>query len=113
LISAVDFASTPAGYITGIGLPVASFAVGWVLKQLLAKFGSVDAKLDEHAAAMAEQSRALAVLVTQVAPMQIDISESKSAIQTMRETTAVLKSRMDQHEAWAAKEHERILRQVN
>lgn len=100
------FATTPAGYVSGIALPVLLLGLGWLLKRT---FGRFETLLDEHSKALAASSTALAVLVQQFAPMQQKQVEHDGSIGSLQRATAVLESRVSEHSDWAAKEHERLL----
>lgn len=109
MLFADSFAATPGGVLTSIVAPALLLAVGFLFKLLLSEIKSMRTRLDEHALAMAEQTKALAVLISQVAPIQTSIVSHGNAIQTLQESTAVLRARLDDHAQWAQKEHDRFL----
>lgn len=104
-LAADSFASTPAGYITGIVVPIIAAAVAWLVARLIGK-------VDRVQAAMVAQTQALAVLVEQVGPMKSALATNVSKVSALERATAVLEATLQRHEAWAQTEHERILRKL-
>lgn len=102
---AESFATTPAGYITGIVVPAVVAGVAWLVVRLIGKVDRVEA-------AMVAQTQALAVLVEQVAPMKAVQADNVTKISALERATAVLESTLQRHEAWAQGEHERVLRKL-
>lgn len=111
--AAASFASTPAGYISSLAVPAILILIGYFgrryFNQQDLRFAGLEQADREISIAMTANTQALALLVSQVAPMQTSISMTIATQVTLGESVAVLKSKVADHELWAQREHERLL----
>lgn len=111
--AAASFASSPAGYISGLGLPAALLVMGFFGRRAIARqdarFASLEQFDREMSAAMTTNTQALAIIVERIAPMQTAIASNSGSVVMLGESVAVLRSKMADHEKWAQTEHERLM----
>ena len=88
------FATTPAGYLTGIGTPILAVLIGAMWTRTANRLASQDR-------AMIEQSKALAVIVAETTSIAATAAAAKDKADTLAITTAVLKESVDTHHRWA------------
>lgn len=92
-LAAVDFASSPAGWLTGIGTPMVAALVGFQWKASQGRM----AKLEE---ATAQQSQALAILVAESSHVSQTAGEAAKKADSLTIAMAVLQSQLANHERW-------------
>lgn len=124
MLASAAFATTPAGYISGIVIPLILGAfIGMSernrrrndarlehIETTAANNAETSAKRDQDlSAAMTTNTQALAIIVERIAPMLTAIAQNSASAITLGESVAVLKSKMADHEKWAATEHERVM----
>lgn len=90
------FATSTAGYLTGVGTPVLAILIGAMWK-------SWSGRLARQDAALIEQSKALAILLADHNHMAEEVKANTTKINALDRTTAVLASKVNDHERW----HER------
>lgn len=94
--AAFDFASSPAGWLTGLGTPLIAALVGFHYK-------TSQTRLNKLEAATAQQTQALAVLVAESSHISQTAGEAARQAASLTVSMAVLQSQLDNHERW----HER------
>src|SRR6266496_949068 len=90
------FASSPAGYLTGIGTPIIALLIGAMWKAWSGRLAKQDA-------AMIETNKVLAVLLSEHDLLTSEVNGDTNRIRTLEQSTAVLASQMQMHERY----HER------
>lgn len=105
---AESFASTPSGYIVGVGLPIIATIILTMLARQERRRSTEQAKvweqLDALKTALTVNTQALAVLVQQAT----DDRPSITRVPRLDTALTVLRDRMDRHEKWAEGEHTRL-----
>lgn len=96
LLAASQFADTPSGYLTPSLIAVLIAVTGYSWKRN-------DRRLDKQDEALSLLSQSNAVLVAQLAPLQLLSDSHNSQIADLKTSVALLKATLDRHEAW----HER------
>jgi flagellar biogenesis protein FliO len=91
--TADPFASTTAGWLTGILLPIL----------LIALIGCIGYVFRSFSRSLAEQSRALTIISTQFVPIQRDVEKTQTDVASLKTETALLRQTIDKHEAWHAR----------
>jgi len=100
---AAPFASSTAGYITGVVTPVATALLVVLISSMRSRFNKLEASLMEQNKTLASQSQGLAIVVSQMQPMEIRVTTLEQSNQEMGKATAVLQDALARHERW----HER------
>lgn len=90
-----QFASTTAGYVTGILAPIMFVFLGFIGSSFFRWRHGIDTTL-------AQQNQALAVLVSQSDQTTREVHEATTRISSVSESTAVLKATLDDHVKWSA-----------
>jgi hypothetical protein len=102
---AIEFAGTTAGWLTGLGTPIVAVLIG-------AQWKSAAGRLARQDAALIEGNKALAILLADHEHVVVQVSANTSKIGELDRTTAVLKSKIEDHERWSEREHERLGRKI-
>jgi hypothetical protein len=107
---AADFASTPSGYVTGLGIPILALAVGWVIKRQISSN-------TEFRSALNASAQALAVLVEKATNDRGDLHEVVLRVDTLSTrhndlavSVAVLADRVNQHRRSQQVDHDDAIR---
>lgn len=103
-VLATQFASSPAGYITGVTGPALFLCAGYAWRRL-------SGRLDRQDIAMATNTQALAVLITQHETTTDTANKAESTATDLDRSVAVLQDRLDRHEKWSD-EQARIARET-
>lgn len=103
LADANSFATSTAGYLTGILTPVATVLVGSLWVNVSRRFRTIERTLQEQNTAMTVQSQGLAVVVSQMTPMTQRLERLEVGQSELMKSTAVLSNVVERHEQW----HER------
>lgn len=98
--SATPFAGTTAGYITGILTPVAAALIGALWIAVGKRFKQIEQTLTQQNEASATQSQALAIVVTQINPLQERITAAEGSLTDLGKATAVLQYAVNEHRQW-------------
>lgn len=93
---AAEFASSPAGWLTGLGTPLIASLVAFQYKTNLNRAAKLDA-------AMAQQTQALAVLVAESTHTTQTAVEANKKADSLTIAMAVLQSQLSTHERWHEK----------
>lgn len=113
MVFADGFASTPAGYVSGLLLPAVLLVMAYFGKRAIsrqdARFAGLEQFDREMSQAMTTNTQALAIIVERIAPMQTAIAANTDRTLSLGESVAVLRSKMSDHELWAQREHERLI----
>lgn len=96
MLAATDFATTPSGYITPVLIAVLITVTGYSWRRN-------DHRLDRQDESLSLLNQSNAVLVAQLAPLQLIVDSHNMQIADLKTSTALLKSTLERHEAW----HER------
>lgn len=88
-----SFASTPAGVIVGVGVPLLAVAFGYTVRQILGRFQRIET-------ALTEQSRALAVLVHDDSDDAAEQLRTRGRLHALENATTALKLRLDLHDEY-------------
>lgn len=127
-LASTGFASSPAGYVSGIVIPAVLGAFITMnernrrrndrrlehIEATAATNAETSAERDrELSVAMTTNTQALAIIVERIAPMQTAIAANTEKSLSLGESVAVLRSKMSDHEMWAQREHERVLRKIS
>lgn len=107
MIGAEPFASSTAGYLSGIVLPIA-FAMfagicGWVLKGIKARFDQINHKIDRIVDAQTVSNQTLAILNSDAPAVEARLNSTETRLGELERTTAVLSVTLQRHEQF----HER------
>lgn len=107
MILAEPFASSTAGYLSGIVLPSA-FAIfagvcGWVLKGIKARFDQINNKIDRIVDAQTVSNQTLAILNSDAPAVEARLHSTEVRLAELERSTAVLANTMQRHEQF----HER------
>lgn len=101
-----DFASSTAGYITGIGFPTLCAVIGGTIVRLGSRLTAQDKSLSALA-------QSVAILVSEMPKMNTQVSKNTDDIVGLREATAILMSAKADHDLWAAQEKQRIHERID
>jgi hypothetical protein len=101
LNQAVEFAGTTAGWLTGIGTPIVAALIG-------AQWKATQGRLARQDAALVESNKALAILLSDHNHMSAQVVANTAKIGELDRTTAVLQSKIEDHERWSEREHDRL-----
>lgn len=94
---AEPFATTPAGYITGIVVPALLTGIVFALGYGFRRFS---ARMDRQDNALASTTLALAVLTAEVAPTREQTSRNTVSIGSLDRMVAVLDKSLEDHQRW-------------
>lgn len=112
LAAAASFAQSPAGWISGLGLPSALLVMGFFGRRAIARqdarFASLERFDREMSAAMTTNTQALAIIVERIAPMQTAISANTTKAMDLDKAVAVLQHAMSTHEEWAQRTRDEL-----
>lgn len=100
---ATEFAGSTAGYITGIVTPVATALLVVLITSMRSRFNKLETSLTEQNKTLALQSQGLAIVVSQMEPLDTRVSTLEQSDREMVKTSAVLQDALARHERW----HER------
>lgn len=103
-ILAEPFASSAAGYVTGIGVPVLLGLVAYVWKSVLARITSIESVMARHTEALAKHSQALSMLIETTDQISEDFRGTARLTSELDKGLAVLSDRMTRHESWTQRE---------
>lgn len=96
-----NFASSPAGFVTGLGVPIVAVMIGFMWKRASDRIGGIESTL-------VETTRTLTVLLDHDGISRGDLVDIDKRTDKLEEVTAILKDRLDRHETWADGENKRI-----
>lgn len=107
---ASEFASSPSGYIAGLGLPMLAAALGWVIKRQITN--NIEVR-----AALSASAQALAVLVEKATNDRDDLHGVVVRVDTLTNrhnelatSVAVLADRVNQHRRSQQVDHDDAIR---
>lgn len=89
---AADFASSPAGWLTGVGTPSLTVLVGALWKGIAGRLKKQDADNAVVQNALIEANKTLAVMLADSGHVATQVQVNTSKIAELAETTAVLKA---------------------
>ncbi len=89
---ATDFASSPAGWLTGVGTPSLTVLIGALWKAISGRLKQQDADNAIVQNALVEANRTLAVMLADSGHVSGQVQANTTKIAELAETTAVLKA---------------------
>lgn len=92
----VTFATSTAGYLTGLGTPILAILIGAMWKAWSGRLARQDA-------ALIEQNKVLAILLADHNHVVEEVRTNTAKVSELDKTTAILASKVADHERW----HER------
>jgi|SRR5882762_2998950 len=107
MVSGASFATSTAGYITGIVTPVATALLVFIIGSMRSRFRKIEDTLTRQNETLAAQTQGMAVMVSQMEPMDRRVSTLEESDRKMAAATAVLQDALTKHERWHERHDER------
>lgn len=124
MIIHADFAQSPSGYVTGVVVPLMAAVLAWYLTRIShradrnrneaeERMEGISSTLAAQNAVLASTSEALAVLISQVAPVFDRITIVESGQATLNTSHQLLQQELRLHKEWAVEKESELRRPTN
>lgn len=104
MLLADQFASSPAGYLTGLGTPIVALLVGAMWRASAGRLRKQDETMALVQASATEQNKALAILLADHNHVAVQVATDTAKTSELDKSLAVLTSRVDDHLRWAERQ---------
>lgn len=104
MLLADQFASSPAGYLTGLGTPIVALLVGAMWRAWAGRLKQQDRVMGVMQASATEQNKALAILLADHNHVAIQVAADTAKTSDLDKSLAVLTSRVDDHLRWVERQ---------
>lgn len=102
--ASTSFASSPAGFLTGIGTPIIALLVGAMWRAWAGRLRKQDEILAVMQASATEQNKALAILLADHNHVAMQVATDTAKTSDLDKSLAVLTSKVDDHLRWVERQ---------
>ena len=104
MLAAEPFASTGAGYLTGIGTPVIALLVAGMWKAWAGRLHKQDEAIGRLVESNTEAAKALAILLADHNHVATTVAAHTEQLNELGKSTAVLAAQVHDHHRWAERQ---------
>jgi hypothetical protein len=105
MLAAVEpFASSPAGYLTGVGTPILALLIGGMWRAWAGRLKQQDLAMAKMQEAATESNKALAILLAEHNHVSNTVVANAARLSELEMSTAVLRSQVTEHHRWVERQ---------